>query len=219
MNIRIGHGAACYGAHGLLYRSVAGPRPKARRRSAKPLCERCEQIELCYRECRLRVGLTQASPFREAWCCFKEDFLEYEISSSFTFYRGSTFTGRQPSFSNFTDLLILYTAVVSVGTFPDPVHVQYLASGDVNGDGNTDLLTNIGFNPRLLFGDGKGGFSLQPVSNVLPPLGVSDLLLDVNGDGFADYINISGGGFDDKGGWAHLASPVHSQELLRSWRR
>jgi hypothetical protein len=90
---------------------------------------------------------------------------------------------------------------VSLQTTSTPVHVQYLASGDVNGDGNTDLLMNIGFKPELLLGNGKGGFTEKLVTNgPLPGIDINSLLIDVNGDGFADYISTSGGGYDDQGG-------------------
>ena len=82
-----------------------------------------------------------------------------------------------------------------------PVHVQFVASGDVNGDHNTDLLTNVGFTPELLLGNGKGGFTEKLITNgPNPNIDINSLLIDVNGDGFADYISTYGGGYDEQNG-------------------
>ena len=91
--------------------------------------------------------------------------------------------------------------VVSLQSTATLVHVQLLASGNVTGNGNTDLLTNIGFTPELLLGDGKGRFTEKLVTNgPNPNLDINSLLVDVNGNGIADYISTYGGGYDDQGG-------------------
>ncbi len=88
---------------------------------------------------------------------------------------------------------------VSLGTISQAAPVQYRASGDVNGDGNTDLLVTFGSNatPTLLLGDGKGGFTVKPTNlSISDYTNLSVLLWDVNGDGKADFIVGGGGSYD-----------------------
>jgi hypothetical protein len=83
--------------------------------------------------------------------------------------------------------------------------LQLLAAGDVNGDGNTDLIvlpTNGGSNLsglQLLLGDGKGGFSLTKTTG-LPTCnncGYSNVqLVDLNADGKLDLVVINWGTLD-----------------------
>lgn len=94
------------------------------------------------------------------------------------------------------------------GTFQSPISAataespEYLSVGDFNGDGNPDLVTNhYIWNPgyqtvSILFGNGNGTF--QPVSvQSLPISGDGGNYNgagagDVNNDGFADIVALSG---------------------------
>ena len=78
------------------------------------------------------------------------------------------------------------------GTFGAPVSIEVnaggrLAIGDVNGDGNEDIVTEGG---SILFGDGKGGFPTRR-DYVLP--GGSVIPTDFDGDGKIDIVFASGG--------------------------
>ena len=71
---------------------------------------------------------------------------------------------------------------------------QSVSIGDLNGDGNTDLVTaNYGNdNVSVLVGDGRGGFAAQTTFAVGSlPLFVS--IGDLNGDGNADLVTANGG--------------------------
>ena len=86
---------------------------------------------------------------------------------------------------------------ISLGTVSRAGTVQFLASGDVNGDGNTDLLVTFGSTPQLLLGDGKGGFTTKPTNLLIDDFtNLAVVLLDVNGDGKADFIVGGGGSYD-----------------------
>ena len=71
-----------------------------------------------------------------------------------------------------------------------------VATGDVNGDGNIDIVTESMNSAYILFGNGDGTF--QPV--VATPLGVSPSRLtvaDLNGDGRADIAAADTSGYVD----------------------
>ena len=81
--------------------------------------------------------------------------------------------------------------------------INYEGVEDINGDGNTDILTfaftssgsQIGL---MLLGDGKGNFTPSPgttplqISQTGPVIG-QPVVADVNGDGVLDIINVNGG--------------------------
>jgi hypothetical protein len=65
----------------------------------------------------------------------------------------------------------------------------YLAVGDINNDGIPDIVCN---GQQFLFGKGNGTFILSPLYSNLD--GASPVLLDINGDGDLDIVEIYGGG-------------------------
>src|SRR6185295_15859454 len=77
----------------------------------------------------------------------------------------------------------------SVGTFPAPGGPVSVAVGDVNNDGNLDLISN---STRLLvhLGDGTGGFAAA--RNFPPTAGLAELAVgDLNGDGRLDVASVA----------------------------
>ncbi len=86
--------------------------------------------------------------------------------------------------------------MVPLSATPNAVAVTYLSSGDVNGDGNTDLLTNLN-GLVLLLGNGKGGFTEKAITNGPYDGDLAPTLVDLNGDGKADVVDVSPGGYGD----------------------
>jgi hypothetical protein len=76
---------------------------------------------------------------------------------------------------------------VSVGSY-DP---NFLAIGDLNGDGKPDLLVVNGGNPgsfAILLGNGDGTFQSPSPSTTLGTYPMQPLLVDLNGDGRRDVV-------------------------------
>ncbi|MDB5307830.1 MAG: repeat protein, partial [Gemmataceae bacterium] len=73
-----------------------------------------------------------------------------------------------------------------------------VAAGDVNGDGEADIVTGVGIGggPNVKVFDGKTGAVLQSFFAYAPSFtgGVRIAAGDVNGDGFADVITVPGAG-------------------------
>jgi hypothetical protein len=74
-----------------------------------------------------------------------------------------------------------------------------IAIGDVNGDGKTDLLTDGG----LLWGNGKGGFTPSGIDesallhpNTTNPVSFPFPMVDLDGDGHLDFVQLVHGLFD-----------------------
>ena len=101
-----------------------------------------------------------------------------------------------------------------------------IALGDVDGDGRVDALVGrVGAPPRLLLGDGQGGFADAPVGS--QPAGGEDsvaALGDLTGDGAADallvgpagaslWVNDGRGRFGDHSGLAIAVPPLNAFEL------
>ena len=89
-------------------------------------------------------------------------------------------------------------------------HTHGVAAGDLNGDGNLDLLTDSWGDDRVavLFGDGKGGFQTGPILTVGKHPYQRVRIADVNGDGKDDILttNLEGDNVtvllgDGKGGF------------------
>jgi hypothetical protein len=72
--------------------------------------------------------------------------------------------------------------------------IANIAFGDVNGDGNTDILVSLvePSGAAIYLGDGQGGFVYGSTLSVLGDA-TSALIADVNGDGIADIEITSGG--------------------------
>src|SRR5579863_10757484 len=79
-------------------------------------------------------------------------------------------------------------------TVPSQAFTVVLGTGDLNGDGKTDILTQGG----LLLGDGKGGFTASPIdeSALIGEGYIPVPLVDLNGDGNLDAIQFIAGQFD-----------------------
>jgi hypothetical protein len=67
-----------------------------------------------------------------------------------------------------------------------------IAFGDVDGDGNTDVVGGPSWQVAIAYGDGKGNFTMQQYPGVLN--GANTVLIDVNADGRLDIVGASGGG-------------------------
>jgi hypothetical protein len=89
--------------------------------------------------------------------------------------------------------------VVRLGSTAYLDTVSYVTSGEVNKDGNTDVLLrhDVSQTYVLLLGDGKGGFTQRAITG--GPFGsdTGGTFADVNGDGYADYIAVVPGSYAD----------------------
>ena len=90
--------------------------------------------------------------------------------------------------------------------FQSPIYFpkSAFAVGDVNGDGDLDVVANTGFadSPLLevLLGDGKGDFTPHAVEQSNSNYPDTILLADVNGDGKLDLVTTTGGVTDPMSG-------------------
>jgi hypothetical protein len=81
-------------------------------------------------------------------------------------------------------------------SLPTPPTVEYLSSGDFDGDGHVDLavMNSDPSQPTVLFGDGHGAVTATVTASVALKHGVGVVAADFNGDQRADLAATSGTG-------------------------
>jgi len=112
----------------------------------------------------------------------------------------------------------------TLAAIESPVAIHRLATGDLDGDGHADLVGVDGHGALWVFrGDGKGGFTREPVQDVKPGercRGYGLRLVDLDRDG-RDEIVVS---FADEQGTQSLGigrppeSPCRSEGGLQAWK-